>query len=360
MTRQSLQQGYVSDAIRTRNGIAYKIRYRVRAGRGKWKQKSETLYGLKGKKAARKELADRIKDSSATAVGLSEMTFEEFVERFWQPYLDRKNVKPSTRRSYRSMFDLHILPVLGELYLRDVSPLHVDEMLQVPGLSSCSAKTVRNLVGLLGAMFALAVDKDLVVKSPVRKSHKPTVERLEKQAWSPDQLRLIIEGVSKSYRAFFVCAALTGARLGELLALRWSCIDFQARTIRIERSLWQGELVKPKTQGSVRTIAFGTTLAQVLTSHMEASVHIGSGDFVFCKPDGTPYHPDVLRKDVLYPTLDRLQIPRPARASGFHAFRHSAATVVSAQTGNLKLAQKLLGHSQLASGVTQKRPMRVT
>ena len=52
---------------------------------------------------------------------------------------------------------------------------------------------------------------------------------------------------------------------------------------------------------------------------------------------------------MLYPTLDRLQIPRPARSSGFHAFRHSAATVVSAETGNLKLAQNLLGHSQLAT-----------
>ena len=187
------------------------------------------------------------------------------------------------------------------------------------------------------------------MKSPVRKSHKPTVERLEKQVWSPDQVRQIIEGVAEIYRTFFVCAALTGARLGELLALKWSCFDFQARTIRIERSLWQGELGKPKTKGSVRTIAFGEILAQALTSHMEASVHIGADDFVFCKLDGTPYHPDVLRKDVLYPTLDRLQIPRPVRASGFHAFRHSAATMVSAETGDLKLAQKLLGHSQLAT-----------
>ena len=66
------------------------------------------------------------------------------------------------------------------------------------------SKSVRNLVGLLGSMFALAVDKDVVVKSPVRKSHKPTVERLEKQAWSPDQLRQIVSGVPDLYRAFFV------------------------------------------------------------------------------------------------------------------------------------------------------------
>jgi len=61
----------------------------------------------------------------------------------------------------------------------------------------------------------------------------------------------------------------------------------------------------------------------------------------------TPLHPDVLRKDVLYPVLDRLGIPRFCGASGFHTFRHSAASFINAQTGNLKLAQKLLGHSTI-------------
>jgi integrase len=50
------------------------------------------------------------------------------------------------------------------------------------------------------------------------------------------------------------------------------------------------------------------------------------------------------------PALDRLGIPRPSRSSGFHAFRHAAGSLVNAETGNLKLAQKLLGHSSV--GIT--------
>jgi len=50
----------------------------------------------------------------------------------------------------------------------------------------------------------------------------------------------------------------------------------------------------------------------------------------FCKPDGSSYHPDVLRKDVLYPALDRLGIPRVCRMCGFHALRHSAGSIVNA------------------------------
>jgi integrase len=62
-----------------------------------------------------------------------------------------------------------------------------------------------------------------------------------------------------------------------------------------------------------------------------------------------PLNPDVLRRDVLYPTLDRIGIPRNRRAAGFHTFRHSAATIVNQKTGNLKFVQKLLGHSNLST-----------
>ena len=85
---------------------------------------------------------------------------------------------------------------------------------------------------------------------------------------------------------------------------------------------------------------------KVLSQHRESSAHKTPADLVFCKPDGKSWNPDVLRKDVLYPTLDRLQIFRPARSAGFHCFRHSAGSFVNAETGNVKLAQKLLGHSR--------------
>jgi integrase len=99
--------------------------------------------------------------------------------------------------------------------------------------------------------------------------------------------------------------------------------------------------------GSIRTIYFGEALWQALTQQSLGSVHKGAEDFVFARNDGTPLNPDVLRKDVLYHSLDRLGIPRNSGASGFHTFRHSAASFINSQTGNLKLAQKLLGHSTI-------------
>jgi integrase len=142
---------------------------------------------------------------------------------------------------------------------------------------------------------------------------------------------------------------LTGARLGELLGLQWKHVNFDAQTLEIKQSLWEGELVQPKTEGSVRVIYFGPSLLSAFTSQKQNSNHNTPGDFVFCKEDGSPLNPDILRRDVLYPTLDRLGITRNPRAAGFHTFRHSAATIVNQQTGNLKLVQKLLGHSNLST-----------
>ena len=70
---------------------------------------------------------------------------------------------------------------------------------------------------------------------------------------------------------------------------------------------------------------------------------------MFSKPDGMTPDPDILRRDVLYPALDRLGIPRNSRSAGFHTFRHSVGSFINAQTGNLKLAQKLLGHSNFST-----------
>ena len=345
VTRQSYQRGYVSNPIRTRRGIAFKIRYRVRAAEGKWKQKSETLYDLSGKKAARAVLEQRIREAYTTNLGASELTFREFVEAYWKPSLDRKGLKLSTRESYESALERHILPIFGDYRIMDIAPLHIEGFSQTKSENGLSGKTVRNLLLVLQGIFSLAVDNDLILKTPIRKSHKPVHRQREKPIWSPEQVRAILQSASIEHRAFFCCAGLTGPRLGELLGLQWKHIDLTGRELRIEQSLWHGQIVPPKTQGSVRTIYFGDVLASALTDHYERTGHRGPEGFVFCRKDGSPLNPDVLRKDVLYPILDRLGISRRSGASGFHTFRHSAASILNERTGNLKLAQKLLGHS---------------
>lgn len=141
MTRRTFQQGYVSNAIRTRNGTAFKIRYRVSTLGGKWEHRSETLYGLRGKKAARAVLEERIKN--AAKIESTDMTLRVFVETFWKPFLDRKNLKPATRAGYRSVFDYHLFPVLGDVPLSGITPLHIENFVRKKEIQKLSAKSIR-------------------------------------------------------------------------------------------------------------------------------------------------------------------------------------------------------------------------
>src|SRR5262245_53769123 len=227
--------------------------------------------------------------------------------------------------------------------------MHVEELLRIKTNAGLSPTTIRNVIVVLQGIFAAALEDELISRSPVRRRHKPSAVRGQKATWTPEQVRSIINAAPAEYRALFSTVALTAVRLVELLGLQWKHVDFEARKLRIEQSIWYGQLGKPKTLSSVRTILFGKALGEVLTRHLQESVNIGPDDFIFCKRDGSSLNPDVLRKDVLYPVLDRLNIPRPKRGAGFHAFRHSAASLINDQTGNLKLAQKLLGHSDFST-----------
>ena len=351
MTRQSYQQGYVSKPIQTRRGMAFKIRYRVRTAEGKWQHKSETLHDLPGKKAARAILQLRLQEASATPPETSDLTFRQFVETYWVPYLERKGMKPSTRVGYACALERHILPVLGDLKLVNMSPLHIENFVRakMERKSGLHPKTVLNLLRLIQGVLSVATDNDLLARSPVRKKHKPVVPKSEKPAWTPEQVRAILDEIPSKYRAVFVCVALTGVRAGELLGLKWKHVGLENGELRVEQSLWNKQIVTPKTRSSRDSIWFDVKLTQILTEHRDNSSHTAPDDFVFCGPDGGPLNPDVLRRDVLYPALDRLRIPRVKGASGFHAFRHTAGSVVEARTGRLKLAQRLLRHSNVST-----------
>jgi integrase len=145
-----------------------------------------------------------------------------------------------------------------------------------------------------------------------------------------------------------MCSGL-GLRAGELLGLQWKHVFLEKGELRVEQSLWNKQVVAPKTKESRASIWFDAVLTRVLTEHRRNSSHAAPKDFVFCKPDGSSLSPDVLRRDVLYPALDRLRIPRIKGASGLHAFRHTAGSVVEEKTGRLKLAQKLLRHSNVST-----------
>jgi len=159
--------------------------------------------GMEGKKAANAILAQRSQEATNQPSEVAELTLQDFVEQYWTPYLKRKHVKPSTEFGYETILKVHILPVLGRLLCVRISPMQIKEFLRIKTLAGRSDKTVRNIVVMLGSVFTLAVENDLLVKSPVRKRHKPSLTREEKPVWSTAQIRTIINAVPDQFKVLF-------------------------------------------------------------------------------------------------------------------------------------------------------------
>jgi len=121
-----------------------------------------------------------------------------------------------------------------------------------PCCRSSISFSIRNIYTQLRTMFGVAEENDLIPRSPVRKKlHRPVHHRMEKPAWSADQVRSILQNVPENWFPFLACLAITTTRIGELLALSWKDIDWQTRKIRVAKSLDVGVVV-PHTK--TRTI----------------------------------------------------------------------------------------------------------
>lgn len=138
-------------------------------------------------------------------------------------------------------------------------------------------------------------------------------------------------------------SALTGLRRGELLALKWSDIDFQKKVLKISRSLTRTEkgwiLSKTKTEESLRTIPLSEKSIEILLVQKELT---GDKSIVFSNLKGRVFDPNAL-----YKSLDRLLENSNLTKVRVHDLRHSFASVLHEANVDHKTIQSLLGHSNI-------------
>ena len=169
----------------------------------------------------------------------------------------------------------------------------------------------------------------------------------EKTVLSPEQLRTLLEALPEPSKALVWLLALTGLRIGELLALRWRDVDLAAGCFRVSRTLYEGRFDEPKTRSSNRTVPLSAKAVEIFSTARPSAPDLDA--LVFCTRKATPLSRRNLTNRQLVPTCDELKIPR----SGWHALRHANATLLDAVGTPLGTVQSLLGHSspQITRGI---------
>jgi integrase len=218
-----------------------------------------------------------------------------------------------------------------------------------------SAKTVRNIAGVVSSAFARAIKWGLVPFNPVTHSEMPSVRRKKGIALTPAQQRLLIDSAKGAWclPTFLELSAATGARRGEVLALRWT--DVQNGEVIVSRSLSQtkrGLAFKGTKTDKERPISLPKSAISALQTHHNAQdafrTQFGPDyradlDLIFANPDGTPLRPDSVSASIS--TLaKRLSLPKGA---SLHTLRHTHGSHLLAAGMELPAVSERLGHSSV-------------
>jgi len=272
---------------------------------------------------------------------------------------------PLTVYTYKNRAELYIRPHLGRVRASKLCPAQIEALLNLLRASGSAdgtplgGSTLRMVYTILHGAFDLAVKRGHVAKNPVVHVAPPQAGRREGVAFTPEELRSILDAARGAviYPAVLLAAA-TGCRRGEVLALRWEDVDLDAGLVRFTRSAspvpGAGTVDKaPKSPKSARVVPIGKWVVQELrqVKAKQAQDRLLRHDeydpsgWVVANESGRRPHPSV----VTHAFAALLRAAGVQRGS-FHSLRHTQATLLLQRGHNIALVSRRLGHANI--GVT--------
>jgi integrase len=237
-----------------------------------------------------------------------------------------------------------LLPVFGEQPLCDIRRVDIQRFVtEKMARQNLSWQTAVHLRNLMSGTLERAVEWGYLEANPGRRIKVPSMQRRRKTiVLSLEQLAALLHSLQEPVKVLVITVAMTGLRIGEVLALRWKNVDFEKSLIHVREAVYEGNLSSPKSKSSVRDIPIGPSLQQSL---LECWKGAPADAFVFASRNGTPLDSHNLLGRVLKPACKRVGLP----PISWHSFRHTHATLLSDLGESLKTAQAQLGHARLST-----------
>jgi integrase len=297
----------------------------------------------------------------------SDLTVSDIVERYLRD--GTADLSVTTLHRYRELWTIHGSPLakyaIAELRKSHVTNLYAKLRRDARGKRKpLNPRTVLHLHRVLHRIFEWAVEQDIIAANLFRRVKPPTVKDSDTRALSHDEARAFFEaGNGSTFAAFFQLAALTGARRGELVALKWDAVDLEAETLTIRTSLASTRakkaeraagapsviLKRPKS-GKSRAVPLDPAAIAVLRGIKAAQaadelaakpgVYQNQG-FVFMDVIGRPVKLDA-------PTKAFREVAAIAKLPSdvtLQSLRHSFASWSLANGADIVAVQRVLGHS---------------
>jgi integrase len=299
------------------------------------------------------EMQNKIKNGyslSSTKISLKEYLVEYLLSI-------QTSVRPKTIIQYRRIVKNHIDQILGNYKLDEIKPNHIQNFYNSKLEKGTSERTVILIHAVLHKALRQAVLWGILGWNPSDAVIKPKKKKTEIKVLNDVQVRnLLLVAKGSSIEVLIHTAITTGLRFGELLGLKWSDLDWNNRTLHIQRQVYflpqKGNVfAELKTKASQRTIVLGKTTLELLKSHWreqqilkaESKDSWHDQDLIFPSQTGNPNDKGNLSRR-FKKLLEAAGLP-PIR---FHDLRHTAATLMLLQGINPKIVQERLGHSDIS------------
>lgn len=301
----------------------------------------------------------------------SEKTLSLWLKEWLEIYA-LPTVKQSTYVSYESYARLHLTPELGTIKLASLSIEQLQRFFNKKQ-KSLSPKSLRNIYNMLHICIEQAVINGYLLHNPLSGVKLPPIPKKEITILNTSEQIALHSAVmhSTTPAAFGIIFTLsTGIRLGELLGLRWSDVNYINHTIHIRRTVGRlqkvdesGNLIKknsgtptteivtrsPKSATALRTIPLFSEVWNDLMSYAQKQKELlGTRQTpdtpIFSTATGAVYEPRTY-EDLFKRTLKAANLPN----INFHALRHTFATRALEAGMDIKVLSAILGHAQTST-----------
>ncbi len=274
----------------------------------------------------------------------------------WLENMHKSKLRVGSYVAYKKWVG-HLVDGLGNVPLQKLTAEQVQDFLQKKLDDGLSSKTVHEIHAVLRVALKKAVRLEVVSRNVCDMVDPPTIVSREAVPLSVEQARLLVEHVrGHRLETLLAMAIVTGMRRGELLALRWSDVDFERHRLLVLHSV--GYITgygyvegKPKTDSGKRWVSFPAFLFEMLKEHrvqqrelQETAKKWVEHDLVFPNLSGGYLHPNHMGE-----TFRKLLVEAGLPAIHFHDLRHSAGTILMSMGVNAKVIQALLGHSHIST-----------
>lgn len=337
----------------------------------------KTVHGTK--RDAEVELAKFVTEvQNGLVVDGKSLKFSEFTE-IWKRDYGSKELAPSTYKRYCRMLETRLLPYFGHFYINKIRPTDIMKFYDLLEKDTqlirkkcnngtktkkpLSGKTILEHHRLLRAMLHKAVYWQLIVANPAERVQPPKSRKPKRKSYDDEQTKILLENLEllsskdTKYKVAIILTVFTGVRLGELMGLEWTDVDFKNGILSINRSSQylsdMGVFTKvPKTESSIREIAIPEFIISLLEEYKlwyeeQKSIYgelWTNSDRLFVQADGKPMHPSTISKwFVKY--VGQIGLP----VINFHGLRHTNASLLVAQNIDIAVISARLGHAQIST-----------